>query len=370
MVVNKSGAKFSSIVSIGEKLKKLSYESGQEYLYLNRGVNAVCNIDLQSVISKIDFNSNRIQTYPPNAGFLELREAINIDYFNGQTSNDNIFIAPGGMACLDLILKTLELSNIYFSHYHWGSYKELSVIHKLKSITYFDLNELTPLYRVRPGMYDKSAIIICEPNNPMGNKHTDEYFLHMVEKLSDMGMTVIIDCPYRKLFYSDTDFYTTLMKNANVIITESFSKCMGLSGQRIGFIHSTNSEFNTELNTNILYSTNGVNAFAQELVLKLLTTKEGYDAVLKFRETTSTDIAKNITWLKSNKLLCDDLYPVSEPVGIFAIVNRSSDELLEHKIGSVDLSDFCKVACPDYARICVSVPHDKFVSFFKNVIDI
>jgi aspartate/methionine/tyrosine aminotransferase len=367
MVIHKSGAKFSSIVTIGEKLKKLSTESGLEYLYLNRGVNAVCNINLKSIISKIDFNSARIQTYPPNAGFPELREAINKDYFNGESKAENIYVAPGGMSCLDLILKTLDLNTLFISNYYWGSYKELATAHKLKVLTYEGLTELAP---DKTGKYEKTAIVICEPNNPTGDKHNDDYLFHNVEALSDMGMTVIIDCPYRKLFFSDSEFYTKLMANKNVIITESFSKCMGLSGQRIGFVHSTNEEFNNELNINILYSTNGTNAFAQELVLNLLTTEEGKAEVTKFREKTAGDIAKNISWLKTNNLLYDKLYE-NDPIGIFVIVNKSTEELLKCRIGSVPLSDFCKMSeCPDYARICVSVPHEKFVSFFKNVINI
>ena len=367
MVIHKSGAKFSSIIAIGENLKKLSTESGLEYLPLNRGVNAVCNINLKSITSKIDFNSTRIQNYPPNSGFPELREAINKDYFNGESSADNIFVAPGGMACLDLILKTLDLTTLYISNYFWGSYKELATIHKLKALTYETLTELVP---DKTGKYEKTAIVICQPNNPTGDKFNDDYLFHNVEALSDMGMTVIIDCPYRRLFFNDTEFYTKLMQNKNVIITESFSKCLGLSGQRIGFVHSINTEFNKELDINILYSTNGVNAFAQEIVLKLLTTEEGTAEVSKFREKTSTDITKNIAWLKENSLLYNEIYENSDPIGIFVIVNKSAEELLKHRIGSVPLSDFSKAECPDYARICVSVPHDKFVTFFKKVTNI
>jgi len=46
MEINKSSAKYSAIVGIGEKLKKKSIETGQEFLYLNRGINQVVNIDL------------------------------------------------------------------------------------------------------------------------------------------------------------------------------------------------------------------------------------------------------------------------------------------------------------------------------------
>jgi len=43
MKINKSGAKFSSIVGIGEKIKKIEKEIGVKYLPLNRGINDVVN---------------------------------------------------------------------------------------------------------------------------------------------------------------------------------------------------------------------------------------------------------------------------------------------------------------------------------------
>ncbi|MBA3985008.1 MAG: pyridoxal phosphate-dependent aminotransferase [Flavobacteriales bacterium] len=360
MKINKSGAEFSSIVSIGENLKKLSQESGLEYIYLNRGVNAVCSINLTPVISRIDFNSTRIQNYPPNSGFIELREAINKNYFNSLSKSNKISIAPGGMACLDLILKTLDLENLYYNQYYWGSYRELGVINKLNCNTYKTLDDIKILGQ-------NSAILICDPSNPVGNKYDDEYIFNQIERMANYGGTIIFDCPYRRLFIEDNEFYTRLLKYDNVIITESFSKCMGLSGQRIGFIHSNNEEFNKELDINILYSTNGVNAFAQELVLNLLDTEQGYKEVLKFREVTAENIKKNLEWLSNNDMLYDELYKDSSPLGIFAIVNINHDKLTENRIGSVPLSHFCDIDCPDYSRICVSIPHNKFVEFFSKI---
>ena len=41
----KSGAKYSAIVGMGETFRKLSQEQGKEFLYLDRGINMVENID-------------------------------------------------------------------------------------------------------------------------------------------------------------------------------------------------------------------------------------------------------------------------------------------------------------------------------------
>jgi len=81
MKINKSGAKYSAIVGIGERIKNISKETGEEFLLLNRGVNSVCNIDLNEVVKEIDFNTKDMQVYPPSQGKIELRKAINQHYF-------------------------------------------------------------------------------------------------------------------------------------------------------------------------------------------------------------------------------------------------------------------------------------------------
>ena len=166
------------------------------------------------------------------------------------------------------------------------------------------------------------------------------------------------------------DYYVRLMNMENVIITESFSKSVGLSGQRLGFIHTCNKELHDELEVRVMYNTNGINGFAQELVLRLLTTPEGKRAVTAFKERTIRDIALNIEYLRAKGLLADEFYTGTTPRGIFVIVNRSEEELLEHYIGAVSLSFFTKTRqayAKDYSRICVSVPHEKLVAYFEGL---
>ena len=76
MRINVSKATFSSIVGIGQKVKKAALESGNEYLELNRGVNSVTNIDLTEIQKLMNFNSKEFQLYAPNLGLESLRETI------------------------------------------------------------------------------------------------------------------------------------------------------------------------------------------------------------------------------------------------------------------------------------------------------
>ncbi|MDP3352639.1 MAG: pyridoxal phosphate-dependent aminotransferase [Flavobacteriaceae bacterium] len=375
MEINKSGATFSSIVGIGAKIKKMMEETGEEYLFLNRGINAVCSINLTEVIRLIDFNSAGIQVYPPNKGLPELREAINQEYFDGKSHVDNIAIVPGGMSAIDSVVQILDLDIVYFSKYFWGSYQKLCMIRGVESSTFENLKSFVQtvkdLRKSETTNPKKIAVLLCDPNNPVGNKLDDVEMLNHIKVLTEMDVIVIFDSPYRRLFYDSNDIlYQELLQLKNLIITESFSKTMGLSGQRIGFIHSTDKAFNDELNVRLLYAFNGVNAFAQELVLKLLTSPEGKKAVSDFKKKTVEDVTKNIQYLNKNNLLFNKLYEHTKPVGIFTVVNITEDELLKNKIGSVGMVYFTNDKTEEIratSRICVSVPHEKFKLFFYKI---
>jgi aspartate aminotransferase len=363
MKIHVSGAKLSSIVGIGEKIKRLSAENGKEYLFLNRGINSVCNIDLSEVVKTIDFNSDAMQVYPTGKGRKTLREAINQEYFGGKSSEEKISITGGGMAGLDLVFQTLDVKTIYAPVYHWGSYNHIMKIRKIRSGFYESLDEL----RNDPEQIKDSAVIIGDPGNPLGEKQDDTKIIETIATLNEFDIPVIFDSPYRRVFYDQSDkLYQILLEFDNTIIVESFSKSVGLSGQRIGFVHSANEQFNNELEIRLMYATNGVNAFSQILIEKLLTAEEGKKAVEDFKGTTREHIQKNIAFLKEKKLLAEDLYRGSKPVGIFAVINQSEEELLDKQIGSVSLAYFTKKDkeyASGFARICVSIPHEKFIAF-------
>ncbi len=366
MQIRKSGAKYSAIVGIGERIRKESLETGEEYLLLNRGVNAVCNIDLNTIVDQMDFNNNAIQVYPPSQGRQELREAINKHYFNNKSLISNISVSGGGMSALDLVFQTLDVDQILLPEFYWGSYFQVMTIRNIEPGSYCNFeNLLNRLDEIK-----NSAVIICDPNNPIGNKIEDTELLQTIKVLNENATTVIIDCPYRRIFCDQEDqFYQDLLEFENVIIVESFSKSIGLSGQRLGFIHTTNTDFNTELGIRLMYATNGINAFSQILVANLLASEQGEIVRKDFKKTTVEGIRKNIEFLEKKKLLATEFYSQSKAIGIFVIVNKSEEELLEKRIGSVSLSYFTKTKkeeAAQYSRLCVSVSPEKFETYFDK----
>jgi aspartate aminotransferase len=365
MNIVKSGAVFSRIVGIEEKLQKLSFQTQKEYLPLNRGVNMVCPLEIDHIVKTIDFNSFKFQVYPPVQGWPDLRKQINASFFDNRASSEKIFITAGGMNGLSLVLQTIATDEVYLPAYYWGAYSNILKICR-KNCGFY---ENIPWLLDNPETVNNKAVIICDPNNPLGNKYPDELILSVIQKLQAQNTTVILDTPYRMLF-CDSSLYEQTVGYENVILIESFSKSMGLSGQRIGFVYSANENFTREFEILLLYNTNGINIFAQKLVYLLLSTSEGQQAVNAFKEKSKYEIQKNLQYLKQKKLIGEELYDDSDVIGIFVAVNKSEEELLKKRIGSVSMQFFTqryKNETENFSRICVAIDHNRFLNFFQQI---
>jgi len=369
MKINISNATFSSIVGIGQKVKKASKDSGKEYLELNRGVNAVTEINLSCIYPTINYNSKEFQVYAPNLGIESFRQAIAKEYFPTRYREEDILnkiaITPGGMPAIDLAIQILNVENIYFPKFYWGSYSKMATIRNKKFSFYDSLNDLDI-----SKLNESSCIFICDPNNPTGIKLEDDFLYESIYKINSTGAIIIFDSPYRKLF-SDDRMFNILSSLDNVIITESFSKWIGLSGLRMGFIFCNNKDFNAELNIRLLYEFNAVSSPPQLIIERILETKGGRQVWDDFRNETTKHIEMNINYLYDRGLLVKEIYgEIEKPLGIFAVINKSEDFLFQNKIGAVGLDKFVyhdKDIWSSYSRICVSVPYEKFTKFLDKI---
>ena len=367
MRVIDTNAETSRILIMGQRARALEKQTGKPFLMLHRGVNAVVNIDINEIAREIDFNSNDIQVYPGTPGMEKLRTAISETYFFGNIDADKVLITPGGISALDITFQNLQFDEVALPKFFWGSYAQLAQLRNRKVTTYPTLDYLIE----NPHLFSNQLVVVCDPGNPLGEKYLDADILKVAECLNQENVTLLIDSPYRRVFtdHSD-DFYAKLSAFKNVIVIDSFSKSMGLSGQRIGFMYSANADFIREAKQRILYATNGVNAFAQELVYLLLATTQGKRVVEQFRSETKAHITKNIDFLINNNLLSTEFYRNSKPLGIFACINKTEEELLENGISAVSMSYFTleRNTYDKHSRICVSVPHRSFEKYFNRIL--
>lgn len=356
--------KFSSIVAIGEKVSKLEKETNQTYLKLHRGVMDVGIIDLSFI--DLDLNSKSLQQYGGNDGDPSLINSIKSVY--GLESHQ-VIICPGGMATLDIVLSSLSDDICWVPMYHWGSWNKILKTYgfsqygkekKIKTFDDFDLDNFKP---------DKGIVMLCYPSNPLGWIPDISKLSKFIRYCKDKNITVILDLPYYHLFFDSKSINHLFFDN--VIVLSSFSKSVGLSGYRIGYVATLNSDLYKILRTRSLYKYNSISNLPQVIINKIISTHEGQDRLSKYKNITISAIDKNIDFLKRNNLIWDN-YP-SDPIGPFCIINRSFNDLISFNISSVPLSNFTldggTLEEINLSRISLAVDSSKFVQYFERVLE-
>ena len=81
---------------------------------------------------------------------------------------------------------------------------------------------------------ETQILIICNPNNPMGNAYTEEEMQQIYERAKALEITILVDEAYF-YFYPKT-FIHFALENEHVFVTRSFSKLFSLAGLRLGYV--------------------------------------------------------------------------------------------------------------------------------------
>ena len=354
MNINKANVTYSSIVQIGENITKIEKETGEKYLKLHRGVMDVTTLDIDSLNLNLNLNNGKTQQYSGNDGSPELIETIKKEF----GLEGHVIVTPGGMAGLDLLMNSLSDNTIWIPNYHWGSWNKILTTHgkEIKTFDDFNIEEFMP---------KSGVVLLCYPSNPTGYCPDLDVIKKFLLKSKDSGVTIVLDLPYYYLFNDINDGLSDLFFE-NVIVVSSFSKSIGLSGYRVGYIATKNEDLYQTLRIRSLYKYNSISTLPQQIINELLKEKE---AITEYRKKTVDSIKKNIMVLEMNGLLFDE-YP-QIPTGPFAVVNVSYDELLKNKISSVPLSKFTlnkQLKHENCSRISVAVDHKVFWEYFEKML--
>lgn len=343
---------FSSIVEIAEIVQKIESESDRKLLKLHRGVIDVTTIDLNWVKCHLNFNTKSIQHYSPNNGDTEFIETIKKTF---HLNEHQLLITPGGMAALDLILSTLGDTDFWVPEYHWGSWNKILKINNknIQSFDDFNLQNFSP---------EEGVVMLCYPSNPTGYLAPMNDLLDFILRCKKNNVTVILDMPYFYLFNDFTVDISDLLHD-NVILCSSFSKSVGLSGFRAGYVATKNNDLFQHMRIRSLYKYNSISTITQQIINVLL--NQGKEQINSYREKTLQHIQKNIDLLVKKKILFNK-YP-SHPIGPFAIINIDFDTLFKQNISSVPLNKFtikANIGDEMLSRISVAVDSDMFKKYF------
>lgn len=196
-------------------------------------------------------SSLSLHGYTTAAGLPETRQAIARDLnrrFGAQVRPEDLFITGGAAPALCAVMKALQKENSevialcpYFPEYKpFAQMAGQNFVTVEANLPDFSL----PLEGLEKAITpNTAAIIINAPNNPSGVIYSRENLEALAglltRKEEEVGHPIYLlsDEPYRELVYegAEVPFLPGIYKNT--VICYSYSKCLSLPGERIGYVY-------------------------------------------------------------------------------------------------------------------------------------
>lgn len=199
-------------------------------------------------------DSSYIHGYSSNGGYKDVKDSIAYNINNKYNTNlkgKNIIMTVGAASALNIILKSIldkDDEVILFTPY-FGDYDNYvdNYDGKVVKVNTYDDTFLPNLILFEQSITSRTkAVIINTPNNPTGVVYDENTIksisdiLNRKEKEYNHDIYLISDEPYREIVYDNIEVpYITNYYN-NTFIVYSFSKCLSLAGERIGYVVVSN----------------------------------------------------------------------------------------------------------------------------------
>jgi len=183
--------------------------------------------------------------YMPNPGYPEAREAV-ARKLRKETGLDftaeDVFMTAGSAGACNVILKSIldpgdEVIVLvpFFSEYQFYIANHGGLIVPVET----DATFLPDVERIGAAITPRTrAILLNTPNNPTGRVYPESVLRELGEILSRSGqaITVISDEPYKSFVYDGKRQTEVASLISNTAICNSWSKSLGLPGERIGYL--------------------------------------------------------------------------------------------------------------------------------------
>lgn len=205
---------------------------------------------LESLKKHVMSGEKGLHRYMSNAGYPDVREKIAKSLekdSNVELTAEHIVMTVGAAGALNVVLKSLlnpEEEVIVFAPYfveynaYVGNYGGRTVVVGPDPKTFEP-----DLKAFEKSITSKTkAIIINNPNNPTGVVYSEAALKSINEivarKQKEFGTAIFVlsDQPYSEIVYDNIKVPNMLSIFQNAIIVNSFSKSLGLAGERIGYI--------------------------------------------------------------------------------------------------------------------------------------
>jgi len=222
-----------------------------------RGADAICdfslgNPDVEPPVAVLDAlrrvaagNRPGSHGYMPNPGYTQVREAVarklSKETGLGFTGED-VFMTVGSAGAINVLLKAIldPGDEVIVLFPYFVEYQFYITNHGGRMVPVeTDDTFLPDVERIRAAITPRTrAIILNTPNNPTGRVYPESILRDLQTMLASVGqsITVISDEPYKSYVYDGKRQPEVASFIANTAICNSWSKSLGLPGERIGYL--------------------------------------------------------------------------------------------------------------------------------------
>jgi aspartate aminotransferase len=183
--------------------------------------------------------------YMPNPGYAEVRKAV-AGKLRRETGLDftaeDVFMTVGAAGACNVILKSIldPDDEVLVLAPYFAEYQFYIANHGGRMVLVeTDDSFLPDVDRIAAAITPRTrALVLNTPNNPTGRVYPESTLRDLDEMLSRAGLpiTVISDEPYKAFVYDGQRQPEVASSIANTAICNSWSKSLGLAGERIGYL--------------------------------------------------------------------------------------------------------------------------------------
>jgi aspartate aminotransferase len=318
-------------------------------------------------------DSLEVHSYTSTMGSVPARSAVAADLnarFGCNATAEELLLCCGAAPEVSAVCKALttEGAEILVFAPYFPEYKpyveQAGAIFRIvpADIPNFQLNLSALEEMLTP---NTSAVIVNNPNNPVGSVYSTETITKLAalleKKSAEFGhrIYIIADEPYRELAYEGVQVPFIPNIYPHTVVCYSYSKSLSLPGERLGYIYvPTAAQDGRDLYHAILGAARAMGHVCAPSLMQLMLARCAH-------------LQPDLTvYDRNRKTLADALtsygYEMARPEGAFYIFLKApggDDRAFSQKAMAKDLllmpgSDF---GCPGYLRLCYCVSYDTVV---------
>lgn len=312
--------------------------------------------------------------YTPSAGIAELRKGI-AEKVNKKYSTNlnyrNVLVTPTKFGIFLVIASFVnEGESVLIPDPGWVSYAEMTKLNGARDL-YYSVEDCGKIdeeeIKEKIDQKNVKAIIVNSPSNPLGTTISKDQLKFLKDLSEDKNIIIVSDEVYDEIYFEERP--TSMLEVAdsleNIVVVNGFSKSHAMTGWRVGYIISSESNIKN-INKIQQHTLTCAPSISQYAALKAL---ECDHFVEKMRETyrRRRDIGYNII---------KEFMVISKPSGAFYFFPKYNNKLTSQEIAERLLREKGVAVVPGrsfgkngeyHIRISFSVSEEKLIEGLSRI---